>query len=194
MAMERTRTLRVDLIHVTQDQVIEFVKSQKWSRAILYHEIADVTGKPHLQGWVQFDTKAIETNFWKHRFPKWCKDMGMPSDDHSCVTVKKDTYFVYTTKDKRCVWSVGVSDEERIANEEKSYKKLPKVTDFPKLVMEKMKTYTTEYTRAHVAYELISLYKLVQKPMYRATMIATVDMLMVNLVGDEAQWQLANSF
>lgn len=119
------RTLRFDLTAVSQEQVLEFMEAQSAlvSKVILYKEEAVKTGKPHLQGWVLFQSDQSATNFCKNRLRLWKQKMGVAKEATSCAVVKKASYFVYTSKDKNCVYSVGVSDEERIAHEEQSYPK-----------------------------------------------------------------------
>lgn len=181
--MENARTLRFDLTSVSQEKVLEFLQAQTFVKAIVYHEIATQTGKPHLQGWCLFGSKAEADNFSKNRLRAFKKSNGLENAATSCATIKKDSYFVYTAKDKNCVWSVNVSDEERIANEEKSHPKRGSVVD---MVVEEFKASGEEPYRKSVAKAILKIYLDQKKPMYMHTIRAQT-LLAIALIGGESE-------
>lgn len=181
--MEHARTLRFDLTVVSQEKVIELLEAQNFSKAIVYHEIATQTGKPHLQGWCLFGSKAEADNFSKNRLRAFKKSHQLENSHTSCATIKKDSYFVYTAKDKNCVWSVGVTDEERIANEEKSHPKGQSLVD---IVVQQFKDSGEEAYRKTVAKAILTIYRDQKKPMYMHTIRAQT-MLALALIGGEQE-------
>lgn len=118
-------TIRIDLNEVTFDEAMSFVRQSEslYKKAIVYEEVADKTGKLHLQGWILFVSEKDAVNFKKNILRRWKKEHSLTASGASCAIVRKDSYYAYTAKDKKCVYSVGVSEEERIASEEKSYPK-----------------------------------------------------------------------
>ena len=96
---------------------------EKYEKIILYLETGAVTGKAHLQGWIKFRDMEVMRTFVNNVVGYFRKKHELKPSDASCAVIKKDTYFAYTAKDKNCVYSVGVSEDERVANEEASYQK-----------------------------------------------------------------------
>jgi len=174
------RTIRFDLTVLSRDQVLEFLREQGdiVEKLIVYEEKADITGKLHLQGWIKFVSKKAGVNFAENRLRKFKLENKVAPASASCAVIKKDSYFAYTAKDGKCVYSVGVSDEERIENEEKSFKKQSRDT-IPSRVIALF--VGKEPTRQEVAFEVIKIYAAEQRLMYAATMTATVNLIMVQL-------------
>lgn len=187
------RTLRFDLNKVTKDQVLEFVKEKgdKMTKVILYEEVATVTSKLHLQGWALFGSKSEADNFSKNRLREFKKLYGLQNSETSCATVKKDSYFAYTAKDGKCVYSVGVTDEERIANEEKSFKKESRDT-IPARVMAILKDKTP--TRIDVAKEVLKIYRDEDRLLYGHTISATVNLIVLKIGGETVLDDMAARF
>lgn len=186
--MEHARTLRIDLTAVNQEKVLEWLQGQTFVKAIVYHEIATKTGKPHLQGWVLFGSKREADNFSKNRLRAFKKAHGLENSQTSCATIKKDSYFAYTAKDKNCVWSVGVSDDERIAKEDESYKPNLSVVD---MVVQQFQESGEEPERRKVAAAILTIYRDRKKPMYMHTVRAQTMLVQGLLGGDDRLWLLA---
>lgn len=169
------RTLRFDLDKVSQEQVVQFLSehSARMTKVILYKEFGDKTGKPHLQGWALFVNEASAETFRTNVLRRWKKQNSLTGSEASCAVVKKDSYFVYTSKDKNCVYSVGVTDEERVANEALSYpkSKQPHMSMVDKLVAmyENMQRCPT---KKECAIEICKQYLLEKKVMYPSTVKA----------------------
>lgn len=192
------RTLRFDLTEVSQDAVLDMLREQpEMTKCILYHEIADKTGKPHLQGWALFEDARSAVNFQKNRLRHWKVEKKLASAATSCATVRKTSYFSYCAKDGKCVYSVGVTDEERIANEEKSYKKGKDKESWLDVIALDM---ATEYakkgrlSKAKVCEEIIKYYADNKKPMYQATIKAQTLMVWSRTVGESSHRRLAEEF
>lgn len=165
-------------------------------KCILYHEIADKTSKPHLQGWALFEDERSAVNFQKNRLRLWKKSEKLADASTSCATVRKTSYFAYCAKDKKCVYSVGVTDEERIANEEKSYKKEKKesVLDVVELDMASKYAKTGHLFKHEVCEAVIQTYLDSRKPIYQATVKAQTLMIWARVRGSGAAARLARDF
>jgi hypothetical protein len=175
------RTIRFDLTVLSRDQVLEFLRQQGdiVEKMIVYEEEADKTGKLHLQGWILFGSKKQGVNFADNRLRKFKQENGVTPASASCASIKKDSYFAYTAKDGKCVYSVGVSDEERIANEEKSFKKQSRDTIPGRVIA--MFQGQTPIVRSQIARAVIQIYGEEDRLMYPATMTATVNLIMFKL-------------
>ncbi|AYP28812.1 MAG: replication protein [Cressdnaviricota sp.] len=174
------RTIRFDLTVLSRDRVLEFLQQQDdiVEKIIVYEEIADKTGKLHIQGWMKFGSKKQGVNFADNRLRKFKLDNGVAPASASCAAIKKDTYFAYTAKDGKCVYSFGVSEDERIAHEEKSFKKQSRDT-IPGRVIAMFEGQVP--TRSQVARALTQIYGDEDRLMYAATMSATVNLIMFKL-------------
>lgn len=194
------RTLRFDLEHVSQEAVLDMLREQQEIRkVILYHEIADKTGKPHLQGWALFEDERSAVNFQKNRLRLWKQQNKLDAASTSCATVRKTSYFSYCAKDKQCVYSVGVTDEERIANEEKSYKKGKEKESWLDVIALDMeikynKRSPPRLSKQEVCEEIIRYYAEQKKPMYQATIKAQTLLVWTRVRGESSYRLLANEF
>lgn len=193
------RTLRFDLTLVSQDAVLDMLRQQSEMRkCILYHEIADKTGKPHLQGWALFEDERTAVNFQKNRLRLWKNEKKLSPSSTSCATVRKSSYFSYCAKDGKCVYSVGVTDEERIANEEKSYKKgkqdKESWLDLIAYDMSSVYDKTQKLSKAEVCEAIIRHYAENKKPMYQATIKAQTLMIWSRVRGESSYRRLASEF
>lgn len=124
--MESCRTIRVDLTEsVTQEVVVEWLKSHGVARALVCRELGDETGKPHLQGWLQLP-EGVSDASWKQKVARWKKSLGLGKTQASSAVLRKEEYFSYVLKDGVLVWSTGVSEDEIREWSQKAFKKSEK--------------------------------------------------------------------
>lgn len=153
------RAFRVDLSEtVSQEIVIDFLKQQQIIKAAIYHEIAQQTKKPHLQGWMAFSGEADVKAFSK----KWTVFKRNHKLDKSKSSVAKfrkgDTAMVYAAKDGNIVWQHGVTDEELEELSKRSYQKgETKKQTFLNAIVQRMKEKNAK-SKSAVYYELCEYY------------------------------------
>lgn len=113
-------TIRIDDNGIdTLQRLISFLKHDRYTKCLVYREVATVTKKLHYQGFVEMDESAVgcHKTMWSTSF----KDH--PGSKKSSAIVKKDEYLVYVTKDKDLVFSKGCTDDFINKLETQSYKK-----------------------------------------------------------------------
>lgn len=198
MPSDLAYTFRVDLSEVvTQEVVLDMLRESGVGRCIMYYEEGDKTSKPHLQGWIEFADERERYQFTKSKVKNFRAKYNYVGNCMSCAAVKKDSYFAYTSKDKKCVYSVGVTDVERKANEDRSYKKGSKKESALDVVYYEMAGQferTGHLSKTDVCEAIIRTYREASKPMYAATIKAQTLMIWAKVRGSVADRLLANEF
>lgn len=170
--MEHTRTIRIDLNKISQEDCIELLKYKGIEKCIVYYERSQRTKKPHLQGWIKFVGDKEVKNFVHNVLRVWKRQKSLTREEVSCAIVKKETYYSYCAKDKKCVYSVGVTEEERIENEEKSYKKQETYQEMKERVIMEMRRRQEEgvlVLKQDIAERIIEWHVKREKPIYVST-------------------------
>lgn len=165
--MESCRTFRFDLKELAEDVVLSWIKEHQeafMEKVLLYKEVSDVEKKDHIQGWIKFKSKQGASNFQKNILRLFKKSHELGITAASCATIKKASYFAYTAKDKQCVYSHNVTEEERKYQEDKSYKKEKKETIIDMVYQEVFMAAPHQQTKVAIAEKVIELYIDTKKP------------------------------
>lgn len=127
-----------DLVHL--EEVLA-----PYEKYVVYREIADVTRKPHFQGYVACGTgdNAKEA---KQRFVDMFRSTHKPSQRSFNQVRKIEKYMRYVAKDKDLVLRKGVTDEHIEQCERESFKKKDKLAE-GNMVQRCYQTYVEEYRR-----------------------------------------------
>lgn len=156
-------TIRVDKIKDdTLESIKKFLEHDRYTRYLVYEEIADETKKIHYQGFVEFDDNLV--GWHQERWSRHFKEYKQGSK--SSAQVKKDEYLIYITKDKKKVLSKGCTDDFINTLETQSYHKVltPQTKqkkqnyDFVKGYLEAMKRVPTD-DRESLAEQSIEYFK-----------------------------------
>lgn len=115
-------TIRLDVLHQNDGEMLKKYLS-KYSKYLVYEEIADKTLKVHYQGIVRFDSEEDAKNEKQRFYDMFRKH---PKGSKSMAKVNKKTYEVYITKDKNCYVSKGYTQDDIDALESMSYPKKKK--------------------------------------------------------------------
>lgn len=153
------RAFRVDLSEtVSQSLVVDFLKQQQIIKAAIYHEVAQQTKKPHLQGWIVFSGEA-ELKAFSNKWTVFKRNYKLDKSKSSVAKFRKgDTAMVYAAKDGQLVWQHGVTDEELKAIAERSYQKgETKKQTFLNAIVQRMKEKKVR-SKSAVYYELCEYY------------------------------------
>lgn len=115
-----TFTVRLDDIAGcdTQQLIEEFLQKHNecFQRYVVCHEIAQVTKKPHYQGWIEVDAARSSWQKWIQMFPH-------KGTQKSFELMKKEEYRAYVVKDGDIRYQKGVTEAEIKEWREKSFTK-----------------------------------------------------------------------
>lgn len=112
-------TIRLDVINDDDADVLKKYLD-KYSKYLVYEEIADITKKKHYQGIIRVNDEK-EFNACKVRFTTMFPNHK--ASKKSMSKVRSKNYEIYIAKDGKVFERKGYSDEEIQALQEKSYKK-----------------------------------------------------------------------
>lgn len=176
------RTFRCDLSEqVTRDVISAFFTENEelFDHALIYHEFGDKTGKAHAQGYIKFkDRECMAVKWTKNKFAGFKHKYKLKGSVTSCVPIKKESYLIYTAKDKDVIVNIRVPDEVRLAREEQSFKKKDRALSPFEVVQSAIDQYSPEQ-KAHcsldtVARNLLAAYAESRRKVYAATFKAEV--------------------
>lgn len=112
-------TIRLDVLHdADAEQLRKYL--DKYTKYLVYEEIADITKKKHYQGIMHVNDEK-EFNACKVRFTTMFPNHK--GSKKSMSKVRSKNYEVYITKDGKLFERKGYTDEEIQALQEQSYKK-----------------------------------------------------------------------
>lgn len=125
-------TIRLDVLHPEDGETLKKYLL-KYSKYLVYEEIADKTSKVHYQGIVRFDSEDDAKNEKQRFYDTFRKH---PKGTKSMAKVNKKTYEIYITKGKdRFVYN-GYTEDDLDLLESMSYPKKRKKQDWFKTLIQ----------------------------------------------------------